>query len=308
MNKFDKNLKAIYHEYDWCYQKFVTEGMNHKEMADEAGVSERAIKKWCVERHRLTNDYRRVHKKLNQEQEDLIIGSLLGDGHITNEKYSPLFIVSHAEDQKDYLYWKYNILKDLCNQEPKRQDSKEKVFGEESFMSQPSYRIHTRVYDDLIRMRDMSRIELVKSLTNFSFSIWMLDDGNRAVSNWSLCLGQIDDELTNVLEKVLKERFDISFYIKKDQRYIEFDAESSRTIDSIILNSIPNDLDIIKNKINEEYIKEKAKYFGIKFKGAELGLRKFCEENKVSYTKARECYFNGIEDGNKIIEMCGVYA
>ena len=45
INKHDCNFKAIYQDYDWCYQKFIIEGLNHQEMDDECGVNKRVIEK-----------------------------------------------------------------------------------------------------------------------------------------------------------------------------------------------------------------------------------------------------------------------
>ena len=39
---------------------------------------------------------------------------------------------------------------------------------------------------------------------------------------------------------------------QKNKRYIRFTNEASRKIDSMILRNIPNDLDIIKYKIDKE--------------------------------------------------------
>lgn len=47
---------------------------------------------------------------------DLVTGSILGDGAI--DKNGELAI-EHGINQKDYLMWKYNILKDICPSDPK---------------------------------------------------------------------------------------------------------------------------------------------------------------------------------------------
>lgn len=52
-------------------------------------------------------------KSLSDEQEQLIFGSLLGDGHITRPKNNscfPSFTEGHCEAQREYLEWKAGIL------------------------------------------------------------------------------------------------------------------------------------------------------------------------------------------------------
>lgn len=241
----------IYRSYEWCFEKYIIEGLNHEEMALEANTTKRTIEKWCTEKHRLTQKYRQQNKELSKIQRDLIIGSMLGDGHIDNRTKQPIFIVSHSEIQKDYLYWKYNILKDLCNKEPSIIEEKDKIFDNKIYKSKKAYRLCTRIYDCLLEIRDMSVIELLDNLNKFSFSILILDDGyrdNRGL--WQYCIAPYSKEEIDYMIKIFKEKFNIEGYIKEtDERYLKFRKNDSIIIDKIILKNIPNNLDIIKYKI-----------------------------------------------------------
>lgn len=252
----NKNYKAIYQDYDWCYQKFFIEGLNHEEMAKEANCSKRVIEKWCTERHRLTQKYRQEHKRFNKQQHNLLIGSLLGDGHIDKRETQPLFIVNHAENQKDYLYYKYKILKDLCNKEPSFVKGGEKYFRttNKKYICQDSYRICTRIYDEFIKYRNMTLRELLNNLNKYSFCIWMLDDAYRNMYQWELCIAEMEYEI-DYIKYILKTKFNLKFEQRTDERYIAFSSEDSKLIDRIILKNIPNNLDIIKYKITENDIK-----------------------------------------------------
>ena len=50
---------------------------------------------------------------LTKEENDILIGSLLGDGclRIMGKCKHPAFSVSHGENQKNYLFWKFKKLK-----------------------------------------------------------------------------------------------------------------------------------------------------------------------------------------------------
>jgi len=253
-------FKAIYQNYDWCYQKYMIEGLNHEEMALEAKCSMRVIEKWCSEIHKLTQKYRQENKKLSVLQSDLIIGSMLGDGHIDKRETQPLFIVSHAENQKDYLYYKYNILKDLCNKEPSYIEEGLRNFGEGIYKCQPQYRLCTRIHDCLLEYRDKSYTYLLNLLNEYSLLIWILDDAYRGRSNWTLCVAEYTQSDIDCGIRILKDRFDLICWQNKDVRYLSFDAESSRAIDRIILKNLPNNFDIIKYKITEnDCISDKMK-------------------------------------------------
>ena len=245
------NFKAVYQNYNWCYERFINRNMTHKEIADECGASLRVIQKWCSEKYGLNDFTWRKHKKLTDIQRRLIMFSTLGDGHIDKRETQPLFIVSHAETQKDYLYWKYEILKDICNSEPTFYDGVEKMLNGNKYMCKPSYRLTTRIVDDLYKIRNMNTYQILDLLDGFGLSIFMLDDGYRGKTNWKLCMADYTCEEKNYFIKIVKEKFNLNCHMLKDDRYILFSAESSRIIDGIILNNIPNDLDIVKTKIVE---------------------------------------------------------
>lgn len=85
-------FKAIYQDYDWCYERFINRDMSMQEMAKEAGCSLRVMQKWCSEKHRLNDFTYKENKKLTDIQKQLIMFSLLGDGHIDKRKNQPMYI------------------------------------------------------------------------------------------------------------------------------------------------------------------------------------------------------------------------
>lgn len=250
-NKSSKNFKAVYQDYNWCYQKYMTEGLNHEEMAFEGKCSKRVIEKWCSEKHRLTQEFRKINKQMNSIQKDLVIGSLLGDGHVDKRETQPIFIVSHAENQKDYLFWKYELMKDLMNMTPSYYKEEYHPFRiDKQYLCQPHYRISSRIHDCFTPYREMSKHDLINNLNEFSLSVFALDDGYRADSNWQICLADIPMNDRHFFIDIMESRFNLTGHITNcDDRYMIFTADSSRKLDMIILDCVPCDLDIIKDKL-----------------------------------------------------------
>jgi len=296
-------FKAIYQSYDWCYQKYIDEGLNHDEMALEANCSKRVVEKWCSEIHKLTQKFRQKEKQLSILQKDLIIGSMLGDGHIDKRETQPIFIVSHAENQKDYLYYKYKILKDMCNIEPREIEEGICVFKEKQYNHQKQYRLCTRIYDCLKEYRNKSYTYLLNQLNEYSFSIWMLDDAYRGYSNWSLCVAEYTQEDVNNAINILKERFNLNCWQGKDIRYLQFDAECSRNIDLIILRNIPNEFDIIKYKITEnENISNEVKKIYVNYNNRDILLSDLCKTYNLNYKHIHQKLFRDNKNINEIME------
>lgn len=280
------HFKAIYQDYDWCYQKYMIEGLNHDEMAKEANSSKRVIEKWCAEIHKLTQKYRQKHKQLNDVQKDLLIGSLLGDGHIDRRETQPIFIVSHAENQKDYLYWKYNIMKDFLNTPPTYYKESMHSFGtDKEYLCQPQYRMSSRIHDCFIPYREMSKHDLISQLNEFSLSVFALDDGYRGESNWEICLADIPLEDRYYFVDIMKSRFGLDGFVENyDNRYMKFTSIASRKLDDIILSLMPKNLDIIRHKIveNDKIKKEQFRLY-IKYNNNDILLKDFCDNLSFNY-------------------------
>lgn len=293
-NKRSVYYKAIYQDYDWCYQKYVIERKTYQEMADELGVSKRVIQKWCSEKHRLNNNTLKNELHLNNTQRELILASMLGDGHIDKRETQPMFIVSHADNQKDYLYWKYSILENLCNKEPSVVQGKAKDFKGEIYECRKQYRINTKIIYDLKEIRAMTKLDIIRQLNEFQLSIFILDDGHRGNSNWMVCVADFSKEEKDEFINICRNKLNLSCRYQKDDRYLLFDSISTNKLDEIILDNIPNNLDIIKYKLLEnEKLKNHVIYLKVILEnGSEVGISKYFKINKKlkcsDYIKYRE--------------------
>lgn len=275
-------FKAVYQDYDWCFERFINQGMSMQEMAEEAGASLRVIQKWCQEIHDLDARSYKKHKKLNDIQKQLVMFGRLGDGHIDRRENQPMYIETHADNQKDYIYWKWSILKDICNKEPVYYPPAQHSFGgDKVYECRAHYRICTRIIDDLKPIRAMSIGEILYQLNEFGLSVHALDDGFRSNSNWEICLAEWNDEEIELYLNICKKRFDLDGYRLTDNRYIKFTAESSRRLDEIILSVVPNNLDIIRYKILDRHITKRQDYKYVIVNDEKIGLSTFCKQNGI---------------------------
>ena len=237
----------LYKDKDWLFHEVIELNKKADQIAKENGWTTRVVRKW-MGLLGINNDSYQKLKKLSDKQKELISFSLLGDGCIASNN---IIIVSHSIKQKDYLFWKYSILKDLCNQEPTFYESKEKIIQGKETTTAPAYRLGTKKITELEEIRNKSVTEIINSLNNFGLSIWLLDDGYRGPS-WELCVASYTEKEKQLILKKFNEFGLFSAHLApSDPRYLTFNASDSRTIDQIILKEIPNDLDIIKYKILE---------------------------------------------------------
>lgn len=121
------------------------------------------------------------------KQDQLIVGSLLGDGCVFRYKptHKPYFcIVRKASDDK-YLIWEYEQLKEFCISEPKYKTT----FDERTQQNYYSIKFMTRRIDLLNKYYDLwypngkKIVPTNLELSPLSLAIWFCDDGCVSPSN-----------------------------------------------------------------------------------------------------------------------------
>lgn len=288
--KNNANQHQVYHDYDWCYERYIVKGMTYTEMAEECGATPRVIQKWCSEKHRLNGHTFRKEKKINEKQYQLILGGLLGDGHITDgdRSHKAMYIECHAVDQKEYLYWKYGLLEDLCSHEPTYYESYVRIIDGEEHICKPFYRFNTRIVDELDVVGKMSKENILDKIDIFGIVVHILDDGTRGSSNWTICLADFTDQEEEKYRAICEEKFGlIGHVLNNDRRYFMFDAPSSRKIDALILSMVPNEIDIVQHKIINNEICKPANYKYIETNDGRVGLARYCKINHINYVKVK---------------------
>ena len=115
---------------------------------------------------------------LSQMQISVIIGSLLGDGYlrIISGRRNAFLEINHSIKQKDYVDWKYTVLKNITVSAPK-----ERIIDK----TRTAYRFYTRQLPELTQLhkkfyRDGKKIvpdDLF--LTPLSLAVWFMDDGSK---------------------------------------------------------------------------------------------------------------------------------
>src|SRR3989344_2867808 len=114
---------------------------------------------------------------LTQLQKSLIIGSMLGDGYIrrVNGRRDAFLEMNHSLTQKDYVDWKYSILKNLTRSGPKsRKGNGTRI----------AYRFFTKQHPEFTKMmvlfyRGKKKCIPDLILDPISLAVWYMDDGSR---------------------------------------------------------------------------------------------------------------------------------
>ena len=176
---------------------------------------------------------------LTQLQRSVIIGSIIGDGCLRRVvgRKDALLEVNHSIKAKDYVDWKYSILKDISRSEPKSRNGNG---------GRIAYRFLTRQHHELTELyrkfyRDGSKIvpgEL--KLNEVSLAVWFMDDGSKCRMH-DVYLNTQQFAIVDQLRLVKQLRlmgFDAS--LNKDKHYyrIRFAKDSVKRFNLKIQNHI----------------------------------------------------------------------
>lgn len=162
------------------------------------------------------------HKKrlrLTRIQRELIVGKLLGDGHLETSDRGRTYRlkIEHSTKQKEYVDWFYAHFKEWVRTPPRKLKDGTK-YGFVTY-SHPALRFYGQQFYEDRKKRIPPLIR--KLLTANALAIWYLDDGswksNRHKTFIIHSLGYTEKDLQRV-RRVLQERFDIEMALHRQNR------------------------------------------------------------------------------------------
>jgi len=170
----------------------------------------------------------RLQSYFPNQQLQLILGSLMGDARLEcrskeiRQAHTARLRIHQSEKQKDYVFWKYQMLQDLVQKGPRHtkvwHDSKRnkdhyswyfhtktnKSFGE----------IHKLFYKNGIKIVHPEVLEMIKP---FGLAVWYMDDGSNSGSNITLNTHSFFEKEQAMIQKMLRAKFNIVSTIVKDR-------------------------------------------------------------------------------------------
>lgn len=164
---------------------------------------------------------------LSRVQKQVILGSILGDGYM-RKKINAHLQITHSYKQKEYVDWKYEILKDLVLTEPSKYRGNANRIG---------YRFFTKSLPELTKFYDIfykGKEKIVPKdiiLKPITLAIWYMDDGNKSYKSCYLNTQKFNNESQQNLMESLR-KIGINSNLNKDKKYfrIRVTTESTRIL------------------------------------------------------------------------------
>jgi hypothetical protein len=189
---------------------------------------------------------------VTKRQKEILIGTILGDGYLQKTgKRNARLKLEHSERQHDYLWWKYEQLRNLMQDKPKRIErynpiwKRTYVYYRCQTHSMPILgRLKRHFYDEQGRKRIPENIaQLLKS--PLSLAVWFMDDGHYYSRDGSahIYLPRYSDEEIKRLVTALVQNFGLKPKVmcmwKKGYPCLYFPREETERLMAIIKPWMP---------------------------------------------------------------------
>jgi len=193
-------------------------------------------------RQKLLEEYKKT-LVISVLQKEVLIGLLLGDGHIeiSPNRKSARLKVEYSAKHSDYVSFLYQIFQKVVRMEPK--ERRVEGFGKKF----PRIGFTTLSLPDFLYYRDLfypNKIKIIPSnlselLTEIGLAVWFMDDGSyksRECKGKLLCTHSFSDFEVKFLCEILKEKFSIEANLRKqkDGNEIYIHASSYEKLKSIV--------------------------------------------------------------------------
>lgn len=177
--------------------------------------------------HPLKNDYKKT-LRLTQVQRNIIVGTLLGDGHleVRSKNNHPRYCFNQKEAQQSYVCHVYEHFRDWCSKEPQVVKSGVNLQGQATLAyyfktcTHPALEFYAnQFYTEGSQSR---RIKVVPNLLHRwlnpqVLAYWYMDDGHKDGSGYMLNSQNYTLEEQEILADALGRKFGFEVNIRKDR-------------------------------------------------------------------------------------------
>lgn len=192
---------------------------------------------------------------ISQFQREIINGCLLGDGRLEcrSKEGSARLRIHHGWKQKDFVLWKYKVLKNLVLSPPRKIVCWKNPKNNENYYSWyfhtqtiPEFKTLYKIfYHDRKKVLPQSMLDLLNPLT---LAVWIMDDGCNTGDSLILNTQNYSIEEHYRLQKIFQQKFEAFSTINKDRDEfrLRFNCENAKKLFEIIY---PNIISSMKYKI-----------------------------------------------------------
>lgn len=169
---------------------------------------------------------------VTQEEREIIVGCLMGDGTLTKAGKNYRVRLEHQAKHREYVDWKYQKLARLCLNEPKyvRQHNSYR-FGTVGYQELNQWRMEFYGTDGKKRIPE----SMVQIISPMSIAIWFMDDGYKIHRTVGIAAHNFSEEDIYLLRSILG-KFGVASQIQHDGhgKRLYIPTESYETFEKLV--------------------------------------------------------------------------
>lgn len=152
---------------------------------------------------------------LTEEQKQIVVGCLLGDGTM-RIKTNALLEINHSEKQRKLVDWIYSNLKEFVSTAPKvRKGNGNRVAYRFVTRSLPVFTYFYKQFFYKGKKKLLANIVLFPLV----LAVWFMDDGSKSRNSIYLNTQQFSVDEQRLLQEMLKKQWGIETTLNKDKIY-----------------------------------------------------------------------------------------
>lgn len=153
---------------------------------------------------------------ISSREKEIIVGTLLGDGHLAMLKTGARLEVAHSAKQKEYLFWKYQTLSRWVKTKPhciriadKRWKATYIQWRFRTQISEIFTELHSLFYPKGKKIVPATISQILTS--PLSLAVWFMDDGGRRNDSYGLFLNTLSFTKSEhtLLQQCLRENYSL---------------------------------------------------------------------------------------------------
>jgi len=242
LNKSVSNLYYLLKKYEVQLRKesgltvnrslleyYLSEKKSIPELAKLFRTTETAIKliliRYRLDKGDLYSDKGELLNRFTDIQEQLLLGSLLGDGHLERHHGVFRFKEDHGQKQEEYSRYKHSILKNFINSEDVKKTNyfckRDKKFRISVSFKTKATRIFEEYYNLFYNPLKYVNPHTLERINARGLAFWFMDDGTSYNSNgFELCTESFNKADLKLIQNYFKNKLGINTYLNKDGRVI----------------------------------------------------------------------------------------
>lgn len=155
---------------------------------------------------------------LTNRQRKILIGCVLGDAHI-----KPLgkIVIEQSTKQKDYLWWKYNELKNISYPAMPKEVIRKDLKRNKEYRSFVFYlKQYFRPWRSIFYQGNKKIFPYGINLTPLSLAVWYMDDGSFSDGRAIISTEGFDEGSRKNIQKILYDEFNLEIIIPSDKKLL----------------------------------------------------------------------------------------